>query len=317
MPIVTVVMPAYNASKYIAKAIDSVIEQTIHDWELIIINDGSTDNTLSIIEQYASLDKRIKYESIENTGSAKIPRDRAISKAQSEWIAILDADDYYEPSFLEKSFRRQIETSADMVLPTMILTTDSGPRASTLPSKNFDLNQVLLGKDAVRLTIKKWQIPGCALIKRSVITELSNVGDQVYMNSDEYDTRKFFLNSERVAFSGAIYHYRVYKKSITHTVSIKKYDRLVTNDMLFSLIKKNYSFDDILIEETNNIVIKQLWRNIIYYIRNKKSFNTEEKIKIKYLLEKYYNKVDKTVPVNIKHQLYLCKIRLFLFFMSK
>ncbi len=94
-------MPAFNAEKYIEEAINSVISQTYPDWELIIINDGSTDNTLQIVNKLASSEARIKLISQDNKklGAA---RNSGILSAKGIWIAFLDADDLWTPDKLVK-----------------------------------------------------------------------------------------------------------------------------------------------------------------------------------------------------------------------
>ena len=79
MAVISIAMPAYNAEKYISYAIESVIKQTFEDWELIIVDDASTDSTPNIIEEYAKRDSRIRvYTEKENSGSARLPRLKAI-----------------------------------------------------------------------------------------------------------------------------------------------------------------------------------------------------------------------------------------------
>lgn len=99
--LVSIIIPAYNAEKYIAETIDSVLAQTYSNWELIIVNDGSTDNTLSVIENYSRNDKRISFISKQNTGVSDT-RNTGIAKAKGEYIALLDADDVWLPKNLEK-----------------------------------------------------------------------------------------------------------------------------------------------------------------------------------------------------------------------
>ena len=102
-------MPAYNAEKYIGESIESVIKQTFLNWELIIVDDGSTDSTRYIIEQYQSEEKRIKYVYQEN-GKQGRARNNAIEKSRGKYIAFLDADDLWIP---EKLLIQLTEISAD------------------------------------------------------------------------------------------------------------------------------------------------------------------------------------------------------------
>ena len=98
--LVSVVMPCYNNGKYVGLAIESVQAQHYHDWELVIINDGSTDNSDEIIRRYANSDKRIKYVFQKNCGAA-VARNRGVKEAKGEFICFLDADDWLAPQCLE------------------------------------------------------------------------------------------------------------------------------------------------------------------------------------------------------------------------
>lgn len=100
--LVSIIMPAYNAEKYIAEAIESVLKQTYTNWELIIVNDCSTDATEQFAKKYQEQDERIKLRSLpENKGVANA-RNIAIQNAVGRYIAFLDSDDIWLPEKLEK-----------------------------------------------------------------------------------------------------------------------------------------------------------------------------------------------------------------------
>src|SRR5690554_3168461 len=94
-PLFSIVIPTFNRASYITKAIESVINQTINDWELIIIDDGSSDNTFEVIKPYL-LDQRIKYQYQINQ-ERSIARNNAVKISLGEYICFLDSDDYYLP----------------------------------------------------------------------------------------------------------------------------------------------------------------------------------------------------------------------------
>ena len=101
-PLVSIITPSYNSEKYIIETIESVLAQTYKNWEVIIVDDLSTDDSLQIIEQYAQKDRRIKViRSKQNRGPAKA-RNRAIEEAKGKYIAFLDSDDVWFPDKLEK-----------------------------------------------------------------------------------------------------------------------------------------------------------------------------------------------------------------------
>ena len=105
LPLISVIMPAYNSEKYTTEAIESVIRQTYTNWELIVIDDGSSDGTVCCIEGQAAKDVRIRfYKNDKNIGVSET-RNKAISLANGEWIAFLDSDDIWKPQKLEKQIK--------------------------------------------------------------------------------------------------------------------------------------------------------------------------------------------------------------------
>ena len=98
---VSIITPCYNGEKYIGETIESVLAQTYDDWEMIIVDDGSTDHSAETIKKYCRKDARIQYISQENAGSSAA-RNHAILHAKGQYIALLDADDIWMPRFLEK-----------------------------------------------------------------------------------------------------------------------------------------------------------------------------------------------------------------------
>lgn len=122
-PRVSVVIPAYNHEKFIGPAIDSVLQQSFEDFELIIVDDGSTDNTAGVIKQYS--DPRISYYYQENQDAFNTIN-RGISLATGEFISILNSDDVYTLDRLEKLLAYQETTGAHAVITDVIPISDDG-----------------------------------------------------------------------------------------------------------------------------------------------------------------------------------------------
>ncbi|MCH5190000.1 MAG: glycosyltransferase family 2 protein [Oscillospiraceae bacterium] len=99
--LVSIIMPSYNTAQYISDSIDSVLAQTYENWELIIVDDCSTDNTDEVISKYLS-DGRIKYFKNGTNSGAAVSRNTALREANGRWIAFLDSDDLWHPEKLEK-----------------------------------------------------------------------------------------------------------------------------------------------------------------------------------------------------------------------
>ncbi|MDE6337258.1 MAG: glycosyltransferase family 2 protein [Muribaculaceae bacterium] len=103
--LVSVVSPTYNCGNFIPETIESVLAQSYTNWEMIIVDDCSTDDTKKIVEEYCRKDKRIKYHCLEkNTGAAEA-RNTALRLASGKWIAFLDSDDLWKPEKLERQVR--------------------------------------------------------------------------------------------------------------------------------------------------------------------------------------------------------------------
>ena len=159
MPKISVIMPAYNAEKYIAEAIDSILGQTFGDFEFIILNDCSTDRTEEIILSYD--DPRIVYLKNEQNMGVAATLNKGLAIAKGEYIAFLDADDYWAPEKLKKqiafmqengysfSYTNYIEISEDSVPNGKRV---SGPKRIT---KFGESMAILLEKDPSLKELKK------------------------------------------------------------------------------------------------------------------------------------------------------------------
>ena len=116
MPYVSVVIPAYNAADFITDAYRSVVDQTIDDWEVIFVNDGSQDDTLAVVRSLAAADKRLKVVDLALNSGPACARNAALAIAEGDWIAVLDADDRYSRDRLEVLTCVGERTGANIVL---------------------------------------------------------------------------------------------------------------------------------------------------------------------------------------------------------
>lgn len=110
---ISIIVPAYNVEKYISKCIESILNQTYEDFEVLLINDGSTDNTLNICNEYAKKDSRIRVINKENGGLSSA-RNKGIDFAKGDWISFIDSDDYIHQCMYEILYRNIIFYDADI-----------------------------------------------------------------------------------------------------------------------------------------------------------------------------------------------------------
>lgn len=111
--LVSIVVPVFNSEKFIKKTIQTVESQTYHNWELILVNDCSTDNSEQIIREYEKKDERIKLINLETNSGAAIARNTGMKNAKGKYIAFLDADDLWKKEKLEKQIKFMQENNYD------------------------------------------------------------------------------------------------------------------------------------------------------------------------------------------------------------
>ena len=165
-------MPVYNAEKFISQTISSVINQTYRDFELIIINDGSTDRTESICKAFMEKDKRIVYQYQDNSGVSSA-RNRGISISKGQYIMFIDADDIYVDNMIERMLNTILDTNADIVKCSY--RNKSGKKISDLSIVgSYDVNMIKneIIPNILKETIKcyLWTL----MIKKSVVTNFEN-----------------------------------------------------------------------------------------------------------------------------------------------
>ncbi len=111
---VSLIIPVYNGEKYLSECLDSVLNQSMSNIEIILVNDGSTDNSLSILKDYKKSNEQIKIINKENAGASEARRD-GVKHATGKYICFLDNDDFLHPLFIETMYQTMEETGADLV----------------------------------------------------------------------------------------------------------------------------------------------------------------------------------------------------------
>ncbi len=162
---ISIIMPAYNAQKTLSASIESVLSQTYPYYELIIIDDASKDDTVSIAEAYASTDARVRVlKNAENSGVA-VSRNRGIEEARYPWIALLDSDDLWYPEKLEKQMALAQAEGADILYCSYAMIDETGASAYSdfVVTPRTDLKQML---------VKNWIGCSTVLIRKESLGEL-------------------------------------------------------------------------------------------------------------------------------------------------
>ena len=164
-PLISVVIPAYNAEQFLDETLESVLSQTYENWECIIVNDGSTDSTESIAKKWCEKDSRFRLTNKENGGLSSA-RNWGIKESKAEYIAFLDADDLYLPEYLEFCLKTLIEQDLDLVAPKMM---DFKNRPNKISKNDNNEGHLFYGKQGIRDFLYRNQITITILCKKSVL----------------------------------------------------------------------------------------------------------------------------------------------------
>ena len=232
MPYISVVMPVYNGASYIEETLDSMLAQSFHDFEVICVNDSSTDDSYGILERYASTDSRIKVFTKPNEGLASKAVKFGLEKASGTYYMYSSQDDLYSSDLLEKGATAARATNADAVIPDLVCYRGNINDKSfgTFWRRTIPDPEHLTGKKAFELSLD-WRIHGFGLYRTELVRRIGI--DTSNYNSDEFTTRKLLLNCNKIAFSDGIFYYRIDNPhAITKKMSLKLFDVFETNRKL-------------------------------------------------------------------------------------
>ena len=167
-PLISVVIPAYNAEQFLDETLESVLSQTYENWECIIVNDGSTDNTESIAKKWCEKDARFRCFYKENSGASDT-RNFGIKEARGEYIAFLDADDLYMPNFLKVCLENLVEKDVDLVAPKML---EFWNVQNGVIEDEDKKDYLYSGKEGIALFLHSNRLTMALLCKKSVMDEV-------------------------------------------------------------------------------------------------------------------------------------------------
>lgn len=247
-PFFSIIIPVYNASAYLRKCLQCIVDQDFQNWETILVDDGSTDNSVDVAEEFIKSNSKFKlFKSSKNSGGAYVPRLRAATLASGKYLVCIDADDKVSSDFLKIQYKSITSLNADLVL-TELWRLQGSVCYKILPLESIDISKVWEGKDLVEHTLCYWKISmsGFAL-KRDVFlkadSQLSDK-DKKSIFADELLSRWILFLSQNVVINNARYYYRYNEDSVTHT-NIPRFieSKLLTCDSLIDMTAKTFGED--------------------------------------------------------------------------
>lgn len=249
MPLISIIIPIYNVEAYIAKCLDSVLEQSSDDIEIICVNDASPDNSRSIVVEYQKDHANLKLIDREN-GGLSAARNTGIKHATGKYLLFLDSDDYLSKNVTGQMFNQMEDENLDVLLGNILWVYENGQIAKEKLITKV-INGVKTGEEYFNTLIENdYYVPMAynALCRRDFILENSLFFKEGYVYEDEMWTPEVLLKAEKVN-GCALYHYNYNQRAntiINSNLSDYKLECLfeASNHILDISKKYNYTFQN-------------------------------------------------------------------------
>ena len=253
---ISIIVPIYKVEKTLRKALDSILAQTFTNYELILVNDGSPDNSPAICKEYSAKDPRIKLINKENGGLSSA-RNAGLAIAEGEYTIFIDPDDYVDAKGLDKLYATAIKENADITICDLYQEDEYSRKYLQQKPTSLESSQVL--KDLFH------HIGGFTwnkLIRRSLYTELGiSYPNNIYGCEDQYVMAQFFKHDLKIAYCPvAFYHYMYNSNSLSRHYDNTTYEmdkEILT--MFTTLLKDSPALQDAYNSKRNAILTRAFW----------------------------------------------------------
>lgn len=269
---ISVIIPVYNSEKYLAECLDSVLDQTFRNMEILLVDDGSTDSSPEICREYAGKDQRISIVHQENKG-VTCARKAGMRAAKGEYIAFVDSDDWIEPCFFDILYKLAEENKADMAVSACAVERDGETtvRVNQFEERCYNKRELkdeiypkmLYFEDGSFYRFGILQYLWNKLYKKSVIEPcIMNLDERIYDGEDVACVFDACLRASSIVIDNhPYYHYRIHAESICTSKRDEKY--LVNAVYLYRYMEQIFQSS-----EVSQDMLPQLRRFISYFINN-------------------------------------------------
>lgn len=302
----SIIIPVYNAEHYLRQCIESVIAQTFEDWEAILVNDGSKDGSLTICQEYAAKDKRIKVIDKSNGGPSSA-RNKGLENAQGEFVYFMDADDWVETKFLDNFVRNayatkrlRYETQSKIATKTTLEPYDIVFQgyvrefADGRVEKSFvmDADTSMMTKEDIVCKLYKEHVYGwawCKIFRREIIEKYHlRFDESLRLWEDELFTSEFLKQAKTIKTVDChLYHYIYYPNSLMQTNNTYLKRLFLSERMNEALMP---IANDELKEYINTTYNKNLKYSLLMALKNEPNHRCDEETK-EVLLDRYYTRI--------------------------
>lgn len=260
MPLISIIIPIYNVSKYLNKCIDSLLNQSYKNTEIILVNDGSTDESGKICDEYATIHKNIKVIHKTNAGVSQA-RNTGIETATGDYICFVDGDDYVTANYISDMLNIAKKEAVDIVTCNQIKIWEDGKKIE-LFENNIPLNKyiVLTGIETLSDMLYGktcYATCCCKLYKRNIFDKIRF--PSISMGEDSYTMYYCFLNAESVAhLHSPNYYYLQHAESAMHNPSYDKfYDYILLSDDFIKTVNEKYP--ELFLPAVNRLIENNFW----------------------------------------------------------
>lgn len=292
---ISVIVPVYNVEKYLDNCLNSLANQTLKDIEIIIVNDGSTDNSQKIIDKYVKKFSNFKSFVKENGGVSKA-RNYGKEKATGDYIAFLDSDDFIEPNMYELLYNKAKQGDFDIVFCDTLAVFDDKKQYISCNVKSDNVSNKQLMIDAYAVIWNK-------IYKRELLKDINFKEGINYCEDVEFLYLIYSRTKKIGVINKPLHNYLQRPGSLTYVFDEKLYHVIEVMDDILNFYKKNKIYNEYK-EELEYTYVRYLYATFIKRIimtRDKKEFNKA--------LDLVINKVNKNFP-NYKKNKYIKAINL-------
>ncbi len=229
--ILSIIIPVYNVEQYLKECLDSVKQLNIYNYEVIIINDGSTDNSLTICKQYCKKYSNFRVITQENQGLSAA-RNTGISYSRGKYLTFIDSDDFINPSLFKLLLREMDKEHADVIRGDYNLYYEDIDIINDADRKKINIGQVISGLELIKEQLKnnKYQIVSCTSIYRTQYLIENNIffREGTFFEDHEFTLKVLLKKNNRVIWTNcSYYYYRQRHNSITGNINMSKIRHLI------------------------------------------------------------------------------------------
>jgi len=282
---ISVLIAVYNTEAYLRECLDSLRTQTLQEWEAICVDDASTDHSLQVLREYASLDARIRVVSLNENGGQAHARNVALAMAQGDIVAFLDSDDWFSPDALALAVASfDANPSTGCVLFDVLKHYSSHTEHYAMPK--FD---AMTGREAFEKSLT-WAIHGVYAVRASIHRRYP-YDETLRAYGDDNVTRLHYLASQEVRLCRGVYHYRQHAASVTHQVSMRRFDYLPANRLMKEQLQALGVGTDVL-----SLYEDVRWLNVVdvymFYFKHRHEFAPADRVEGRRVIKEAWQSID-------------------------